>query len=32
MINRLMGIMLMAIAVQFIINGISSAFPGLSGA
>lgn len=31
-INRLMGIMLMAIAVQFIINGISSAFPGLSGA
>ncbi|MBN1168028.1 MAG: MarC family protein [Methanospirillaceae archaeon] len=29
-INRLMGIMLMAIAVQFIINGISSAFPGLA--
>ncbi len=30
-INRLMGIMLMAIAVQFIINGISSTFPGLAG-
>jgi len=28
-INRLMGIMLMAIAVQFIINGISQAFPSL---
>jgi multiple antibiotic resistance protein len=27
--NRLMGIMLMAIAVQFIINGISEAFPML---
>lgn len=30
-INRLMGIMLMAIAVQFIINGISQAFPSLVG-
>ncbi|PWR74648.1 MarC family protein [Methanospirillum stamsii] len=29
-INRLMGIMLMAIAVQFIINGISQAFPMLT--
>ncbi|HWQ67561.1 MAG TPA: MarC family protein [Methanospirillum sp.] len=28
-VNRLMGIMLMAIAVQFMINGISDAFPGL---
>jgi len=28
-VNRLMGIMLMAIAVQFIINGISQAFPML---
>lgn len=28
-VNRLMGIMLMAIAVQFMINGISSAFPSL---
>lgn len=28
-INRLMGIMLMAIAVQFMINGISHAFPFL---
>ena len=27
--NRLMGIMLMAIAVQFMINGLSKAFPGL---
>jgi multiple antibiotic resistance protein len=26
--NRLMGIMLMAIAVQFMINGLSTAFPG----
>ena len=31
-INRLMGIMLMAIAVQFIINGISQAFPMLNTA
>ena len=30
-VNRLMGIMLMAIAVQFIINGISQAFPMLTG-
>jgi multiple antibiotic resistance protein len=30
-VNRLMGIMLMAIAVQFIINGISKAFPSLIG-
>ena len=30
-INRLMGIILMAIAVQFILNGISNAFPGLIG-
>jgi multiple antibiotic resistance protein len=28
-LNRLMGIMLMAIAVQFIINGVSQAFPGI---
>jgi len=28
-VNRLMGIMLMAIAVQFIITGISNAFPSL---
>jgi multiple antibiotic resistance protein len=30
-INRLMGILLIAIAVQFVINGISNAFPVLSG-
>ncbi|NYT06047.1 MAG: MarC family protein [Methanomicrobiales archaeon] len=30
-INRLMGILLIAIAVQFIINGISTAFPLLTG-
>ena len=30
-VNRLMGIILMAIAVQFIINGISQAFPMLTG-
>jgi len=30
-VNRLMGIMLMAIAVQFIMNGISEAFPMLTG-
>ena len=30
-INRLMGIMLMAIAIQFIIHGVSSAFPSLVG-
>ena len=29
-VNRLMGIILMAIAVQFIINGISEAFPMLT--
>ena len=29
-VNRLMGIILMAIAVQFIINGISDAFPMLA--
>jgi multiple antibiotic resistance protein len=28
-INRLMGIMLMAIAIQFMINGLSQAFPGI---
>jgi multiple antibiotic resistance protein len=28
-VNRLMGILLMAIAVQFMINGISQAFPAL---
>jgi len=28
-LNRLMGIMLMAIAVQFMINGLSQAFPGI---
>ncbi|HDR72353.1 MAG TPA: NAAT family transporter [Methanoculleus sp.] len=31
-INRLMGILLMAIAVQFVLNGLSSAFPLLTGA
>jgi multiple antibiotic resistance protein len=31
-INRLMGILLMAIAVQFVLNGLSSAFPLLIGA
>ena len=31
-INRLFGILLMAIAVQFVINGLSSAFPLLTGA
>ncbi|KQC03331.1 MAG: antibiotic resistance protein MarC [Methanoculleus sp. SDB] len=30
-INRVMGILLIAIAVQFVINGISTAFPMLSG-
>ncbi|MBN1195532.1 MAG: NAAT family transporter [Methanomicrobiaceae archaeon] len=30
-INRVMGILLIAIAVQFVINGISAAFPILSG-
>ncbi|PKL59452.1 MAG: antibiotic resistance protein MarC, partial [Methanomicrobiales archaeon HGW-Methanomicrobiales-4] len=30
-VNRLMGILLMAIAVQFMINGISKAFPALVG-
>jgi multiple antibiotic resistance protein len=30
-INRLMGILLMAIAVQFVINGIQNAFPMLLG-
>ena len=30
-INRLMGILLMAIAVQFVLNGLSSAFPLLIG-
>jgi multiple antibiotic resistance protein len=30
-INRLMGILLMAIAVQFVLNGLSSAFPLLTG-
>lgn len=30
-INRVMGILLIAIAVQFVINGISAAFPMLSG-
>ena len=29
-INRLMGIMLMAIAVQFMINGLTQAFPGIA--
>lgn len=30
-INRLMGILLIAIAVQFVISGLSSAFPVLAG-
>ena len=30
-INRLMGMLLIAIAVQFVINGLVSAFPALSG-
>jgi multiple antibiotic resistance protein len=30
-INRLMGMLLIAIAVQFVINGLVSAFPVLSG-
>jgi multiple antibiotic resistance protein len=30
-INRLMGMLLIAIAVQFIINGIWTAFPTLKG-
>jgi multiple antibiotic resistance protein len=30
-INRLMGMLLIAIAVQFVINGIWMAFPGLKG-
>lgn len=30
-INRLMGMLLIAIAVQFVINGLISAFPALSG-
>ena len=30
-INRLMGMLLIAIAVQFVINGIRLAFPLLSG-
>jgi multiple antibiotic resistance protein len=29
-INRLMGMLLIAIAVQFVINGLISAFPALS--
>jgi multiple antibiotic resistance protein len=30
-INRLMGMLLIAIAVQFVISGLSSAFPVLAG-
>jgi len=30
-INRLMGMLLIAIAVQFVINGIKLAFPMLTG-
>lgn len=30
-INRVMGILLIAIAVQFVISGLSSAFPALAG-
>jgi multiple antibiotic resistance protein len=30
-INRLMGMLLIAIAVQFVINGVKEAFPLLSG-
>jgi multiple antibiotic resistance protein len=30
-INRLMGMLLIAISVQFVINGLISAFPVLSG-
>ena len=30
-INRLMGMLLIAIAVQFVINGIKIAFPLLTG-